>query len=66
MTELPVIRKDKFTMSMAKKECNGYDFYYQDLMKEIRKAIIENRIKEFREEFYRKINQKNQKEEILC
>ncbi len=41
-------------------------FYYQDLMREIRKAIIENRIKEFREEFYRKINQKNQKEEILC
>ena len=38
-------------------------FYYQQLMKKIREAILEDRILEFREEFYKKINQK---EEDLC
>ncbi len=38
-------------------------FYYQQLMEEIRKAILEDRFMEFREEFYKRINKK---EENLC
>ena len=38
-------------------------FYYQQLMEEIRKAILEDRFMKFREEFYKRINKK---EENLC